>query len=152
MRRQLNTNFNLIVMVDFNITTYNSDKEYKGFQFYILNKGLNSGKPLENPCPNCFVCTCQSEEEKNQLHWLMFGLWQGKIFDQHLVGSVIPFIHIRHIKSILYDALLKMGEKPEKFKNHINEVHKIEQNRLNILKQLELMKQLKRVLMLELIS
>ena len=152
MRRQLNTNFNLIVMIDFNITTYNSDKEYKGFQFYILNKGLNSGKPLENPCPNCFVCTCQSEEEKNQLHWLMFGLWQGKIFDQHLVGSVIPFIHIRHIKSILYDALLKMGEKPEKFKNHINEVHKIEQNRLNILKQLELMKQLKRVLMLELIS
>ena len=147
MRRQLNTNFNLIVMIDFNITTYNSDKEYKGFQFYILNKGLNSGKPLENPCPNCFVCTCQSEEEKNQLHWLMFGLWQGKIFDQHLVGSVIPFIHIRHIKSILYDALLKMGEKPDKFKNHINKVHKIEQNRLNLLKQLELMKQLKRVLM-----
>ncbi len=139
-------------MIDFNITTYNSDKEYKGFQFYILNKGLNSGKPLENPCPNCFVCTCQSEEEKNQLHWLMFGLWQGKIFDQHLVGSVIPFIHIRHIKSILYDALLKMGEKPDKFKNHINKVHKIEQNRLNLLKQLELMKQLKRVLMLELIS
>ena len=139
-------------MVDFNITTYNSDKEYKGFQFYILNKGLNSGKPLENPCPNCFVCTCQSEEEKNQLHWLMFGLWQGKIFDQHLVGSVIPFIHIRHIKSILYDILLKMGEKPDKFKNHINKVHKIEQNRLNLLKQLELMKQLKRVLMLELIS
>ena len=152
MRRQLNTNFNLIVMIDFNITTYNSDKEYKGFQFYILNKGLNSGKPLENPCPNCFVCTCQSEEEKNQLHWLMFGLWQGKIFDQHLVGSVIPFIHIRHIKSILYDILLKMGEKPDKFKNHINKVHKIEQNRLNLLKQLELMKQLKRVLMLELIS
>ena len=152
MRRQLNTNFNLIVMIDFNITTYNSDKEYKGFQFYILNKGLNSGKPLENPCPNCFVCTCQSEEEKNQLHWLMFGLWQGKIFDQHLVGSVIPFIHIRHIKSILYDALLKMGEKPDKFKNHINKVHKIEQNRLNLLKQLELMKQLKRILMLELIS
>jgi hypothetical protein len=40
----------------------------------------------------------------------------------------------------------------EKFKSHINKVHKIEQNRLNILKQLELMKQLKRVLMLELIS
>ena len=139
-------------MIDFNITKYNSDKEYKGFQFYILNKGLNCGKPLENPCPNCFVCTCQSEEEKNQLHWLMFGLWQGKIFDQHLVGSVIPFIHIRHIKSILYDALLKMGEKPDKFKNHINKVHKIEQNRLNLLKQLELMKQLKRILMLELIS
>ncbi len=139
-------------MIEFNITTYNSDKEYNGFQFYILNKGLNCGKPLENPCPNCFVCTCQNEEEKNQLHWLMFGLWQGKIFNQHLVGSVIPFIHIRHIKSILSDSILKMAEKPEKFKDHISKVHKIEQNRLNILKQLELMKQLKRVLMLELIS
>ena len=65
---------------------------------------------------------------------------------------MILFIHLRHVKSILIDAINKMEVMPEKFKSHINKVHKIEQNRLNILKQLELMKQLKRVLMLELIS
>ena len=139
-------------MITFKLSTYNPVKKYTGAHFFILNKGINCGKPLENPCPNCFVCECQNEEESKQLYWLLFGLWQGKIFHPYLAGSVILFIHLRHVKSILSDAINKMEVMPEKFKSHINKVHKIEQNRLNILKQLELMKQLKRVLMLELIS
>jgi hypothetical protein len=137
---------------NFKISTHNSKHEYSGAHFFILNKGLNCGKPLEKPCPNCFVCECENEEDKKQLFWLFYGLWQGKIFHPYLTGLVILFIHLRHVKDIILDAINKMNISPEKFKSHINKVHQLEQNTQNILKQLELMKQLKRVLMLELIS
>lgn len=47
-------------------STHNSSKEYDGLYFFILNKGLNSGKLLHEPCANCFICECDNEEENNQ--------------------------------------------------------------------------------------
>ncbi|WP_371923412.1 hypothetical protein [Flavobacterium sp. HSC-61S13] len=37
------------------IKTHKKGNLYKGIYFFILNKGLNSGKPLSQPCANCFV-------------------------------------------------------------------------------------------------
>ena len=79
-------------MLQFQLTTYNPDKEYSGLYIFILNKGLNSGKPLKTPCPNCFVCKLKNEEEREQIYWLLFGLWQGRAFYTSLLGSVIPYI------------------------------------------------------------
>ena len=139
-------------MIDFNITTYNSDKEYKGFQFYILNKGLNCGKPLENPCPNCFVCKLKNEEEREQFYWLLFGLWQGRAFYTSLLGSVIPYIRKNDLKDIIQNGIEKLNLNPEKVKKNISAVAKIEEQRITILKQLELIKQLKMALMFEVLK
>ena len=130
-------------MLQYNLRTFNPDKKYSGFHFYILNKGLNSGKPLLNSCPNCFVCQCSNEEEMQELYWLLFGLWKGKAFQINLTGSVIPFIRMKELKEIIQKGISKLQEKPEKVKQNISTIAKIEKQRLNIVKQIQLIQQLK---------
>lgn len=89
----------------FKLKSHRVNEEYKGFHFFILNKGLNSGKPLNEPCPNCFVCICQSEQEKESLYWIAFALWQGQRFKQFLHGSAIPFIRINDLKNCLKSGI-----------------------------------------------
>jgi len=98
-------------------------KTYKGkhvFQphFFILNKGNNCGKPLTAACANCFVCLCNTEEEKNFHYWLLYALWQTSQFEPYLCGSVIPFIHIKNVKSVVANAVLKAN-------NNLNKYHKV---------------------------
>ena len=78
-----------------------STKEVLSTQFYVLSKGLNSGKPLEKPCPNCFVITVKNDEEKEFLFWLCWGLWQSKKFHHLHTGSVIPFVRLHEFKAFL---------------------------------------------------
>lgn len=134
------------------ITTFSPGKNYSGHFFYILNKGNNSGKPLKAPCPNCFVCECETEEEKENLYWLIFGLWQGKVFYTSLLGSVIPYIRKNDVKDIVQNGIDKLNLNPEKVKKNISAVAKIEEQRINILKQLDLMKQLKMALMFDVLK
>lgn len=45
----------------------------KAFRWNLINANENnSGKPLDAACPNCFVCICKTEEEKQQLYWLFY--------------------------------------------------------------------------------
>ena len=62
------------------IIIYNPKNQKSDFEFYALSKGLNSGKPLENPCPNCFVISCRNAEEMDVYRSLLFGLWKLKAF------------------------------------------------------------------------
>jgi hypothetical protein len=139
-------------MFNYQIKTYNPEIEVTEFHFFILNKGLNSGKPLLEPCPNCFVCTFKTNEEKEQLYWLVFGLWQGKIFHQNLLGSVIPYIRLKCLKEVIQLGITKYLSNPEKAKKNISTIHQIEKQRQNIIKQFQLMQQLKLVLIQEVLK
>jgi hypothetical protein len=139
-------------MFQFKITTFNPDKEYSGFHFFILNKGLNSGKPLLNPCPNCFVLNCVSAEVKLDLYWLIYGLWQGKAFRSSLIGSVIIYIRKNELENVIKNGIVKLEQDPIKVKKNISAVAKIEEHRLNILKQIQLMQQLKLSLMFDILK
>jgi hypothetical protein len=88
-------------MFSFKLKTHKLNAIYSEPHFFILNKGNHSGKPMNNPCPNCFVCICSSEEEKEMLYWLVMGLCQGRVFEQYLCGSVIPFVRINDVKKAL---------------------------------------------------
>ena len=88
--------------------------------FFILSKGNNSGKPLDAACPNCFVCICKSEEEKEQLYWLFYGLWQGSFFHPFLAGSVISFIKLDDLKKIAAMALEKITANQKQFNKNIS--------------------------------
>ncbi len=83
------------------IKCYKLQQQPVPHSFYIFNKGLNSGKPLAEPCPNCFVCACSSQEEKEFYYWLCFGLWQAKYWQVFLSGSIIEFLRIADFKSEL---------------------------------------------------
>jgi hypothetical protein len=111
-------------MQAFEIKTHQPGRTYATPHFFILNKGLNSGKPLENPSPNCFVITTNSKESRDSLFYLCLSLQNGKYFAYYLKGSVIPFICISDAKSVLIKALEnnhqgQWAEKIEKLKKII---------------------------------
>jgi hypothetical protein len=120
---------------------------YEGHRFFVLSKGMNAGKPLEHPCPNCFVIFAKSEEEKNLLYWLCFGLWQGNYFHPFITGSVIPFIRLDDIKTVVCQALQKVELKNGELQKSIGIMKDLQLHQVNILKQLELIKQAKKALM-----
>lgn len=110
----------------FNIKSHRQGVVYSMPHFFILNKGNNSGKPLFAPCPNCFVIQFQSEEEKEQIYWLLYSLWQSKAFYPFLRGSVIPFVVLRDVKSCLLDGLNKIGQNPAQFEKAVAALRSLE--------------------------
>jgi hypothetical protein len=97
------------------ITTYSPDQKRSPFAFFILNKGMNSGKPLEHPCPNCFTFNAADQAEKDLYYWICFGLWQSKSLHPYLNGSVIPFIHLRDLNQVISQASEKALATPANF-------------------------------------
>ena len=101
---------NWIPMSTFQIKTHQPGRTYAKPHFYILNKGLNSGKPLDKPCPNCFVITTTTRAERESLYYLCLSLKVGQFFAYYLKGSVIPFIGISDAKKVINAALQNYEE------------------------------------------
>lgn len=91
--------------LNFQVKTYKLGRSYNTPHFYILNKGLNSGRPMNKPCPNCFVVLTQTDEQRELLYYLCFSLQIGRYFSYYIKGSVIPFISISDTKQVLKTAL-----------------------------------------------
>jgi hypothetical protein len=139
-------------MIKFKLSTYREGKDFKGSYFFILNKGNNSGKPMLTPCPNCFVCLCENDQDKEELYWLLFGMWQGKAIHPHLISSVIPFIRLRELCDLIKIGLEKLTINPEKVRKNISIIVQMEKHQDNIQKQLDLIKQMKRALIFEVLK
>lgn len=71
------------------------------YHFWVLCKGNNAGKPLQKPCPNCFIVVCDTQAEKDFYQSLCFALWKAKIFERELIGSVIPFIRLPEFRKVI---------------------------------------------------
>lgn len=115
--------------------------------FFVLSKGLNSGKPLNEPCANCFIISCKTEEVKYKLFWLCFGIWQAKGFRKHLRDSVIPFISIVEIRKVLnasYSTAIKNKAHLEK---SIETIKDLQEKRNQYYKSLQLIEEAKRIIM-----
>lgn len=127
------------------IFTYNPKNQKSEFEFYALSKGLNSGKPLDVPCPNCFVISCRNAKEMDVYRSLLFGLWKTKSFHQFLVGSVIPFVRIGDFKNIVFEQAKNLQGRERAFKNDIRKVKTLEQKERQMYEQLFLISELKRI-------
>ncbi|MFD1616556.1 DUF6943 family protein [Gelatiniphilus marinus] len=112
-------------MSTFELKTHQIGKTYSQPHFFILNKGQNSGKPLTNPCPNCFVVTVPTEEEKNTLYHLSMMLQIGGFYAYYLRGSVIPFISIDDCRNTLKDGLKSAQNINDQMQKHIKAVEVI---------------------------
>lgn len=106
-------------MKNYNIKSNRKGAEHQKPHFYILNKGMNSGKPLQMPCPNSFVFTSETEQEREFYYWLIFGLWRSKSFHQYLRGSVIPFIALRDLYTCIQAGEVEAKANIELFKKNI---------------------------------
>ena len=112
-------------MSTFELKTHRSGRTYSKPHFFILNKGLNSGKPLSNPCSNCFVVQTSTEKEKNTLFHLSMMLQIGGFYAYYLKGSVIPFISIDDCRNTLKKGLESNKSMSNQMQKHIKAVEVI---------------------------
>ena len=109
----------------FELKTHQIGRTYSNPHFFILNKGLNSGKPLSNPCPNCFVVITKMETEKNTLFHLSMMLQIGGFYAYYLKGSVIPFISVDDCRNTLKKGLKSTSNIKDQMQKHIKAVEVI---------------------------
>jgi hypothetical protein len=128
------------------ITTYNPDQKRSPFAFFILNKGMNSGKPMEQPCPNCFTFNATDQTEKDHYYWICFGLWQSRSFHQHLIGSVIPFIRLRELSQAINQASEKAQANPGTFQKTVEALKILDQHEKNYHRNLLLISEAKKAI------
>lgn len=102
------------VMLKNKVRTYSVQQETPKMAIFILNRGRNAGKPLRQPCPNCFIIYCKDENEVENYYWTFFSLWKSKFFHRFLCGSVIDMLRITDLKKILIEKVQPNFENFEK--------------------------------------
>jgi hypothetical protein len=146
-RAKADTNLKASIMHSPKIHTFNPKNPVSDFSVFILCKGLNSGKPLEKPCPNCFVIACKNADEMDFYKTLAFGLWKAKHFHQFLVGSVIPFIRIDDFKSTIKTQAEEVSKNKLAFATDVQKVKLIERKEKQMYETLALLADVKRAMM-----
>lgn len=111
-------------MITFEIITHRTGNKYYKPTIFILNKGLNSGKPMKQATANCFAIITKSDKEAEDLYHVALALWQTKYWNQFLIGSVILFLRITDFKEEFYKKSKVMISEHEE---HCKVVDKIKQ-------------------------
>ena len=134
-------------MFTFSIQCFNPTKNeiILNTQFCVLSKGLNSGKPLEKPCPNCFIITANNPEKKEFLFWLCWGLWQSKKIHYFLTGSVIPFIRLNEFKSYLNEQITIACNHQQQYQKSIKTLQQLQALENNYKQNLQLIQKAKKM-------
>jgi hypothetical protein len=134
-------------MPDFIIKTYQKDTAYKGNQIFILNKGMNSGKPKKEPFTNSFVIIFPSDEEAETVYWLAYSLWKAKFWHQSLYGSVIPFLRITDFKKEFNFRVNQMMEEHEQHKKNVQALKILELKEKQFHENIKLINDLRRAIL-----
>ena len=98
-------------------------------------------------CANCFVFIADNVEEKDFYFFLFYGLWQGGLFRPFITGSVIPFIRIDDLHSVVNEASLKVSSKPNEVDAVVKMMNDLDTYNDVLLKKIALIKQTKKALM-----
>ncbi|MGL2993515.1 DUF6943 family protein [Flavobacterium sp. TSSA_36] len=114
-------------MLHFLIKTHKNGTHYKQPHFFILNKGMNSGKPQKESFTNSFVIICKSEAEVEDSFWIAFSLWKTKFWHQHLIGSVIPFIRLAEFQKEFISKSTQLMQEHEEHQKNIEALKLLEQ-------------------------
>ncbi|MCL6462008.1 MAG: hypothetical protein I4O51_09075 [Flavobacterium micromati] len=134
-------------MPNFIVKTHQKDTIYLGNQIFILNKGINSGKPQKEPFTNSYVIIFSSEEDAEMMYWLAYSLWQMKFWHQHLIGSVIPFIRIKCFQTEFDHKVTKMLSDFEQHQKDIHAIKTLEQQKQHLERNLKLINELKKCIL-----
>lgn len=88
-------------MLTHKVRTYSVHREAPEQALYILNRGRNAGKPLFEPCPNCFILYVSNTEELETWYWTFYAFWKHRFFHPHLCGSVIEMLRLCDLKTLI---------------------------------------------------
>lgn len=133
-------------MFKFKIKTYREGLAFSESHFFILSRGTNAGKPLEKPCANCFLVETDHLEARHFFYWLTYALWQTDFFKPHMVGSVVPFLHIATVRKGLKIARDKVLKDRRAYLKSLALLRDFEKKAEILNKQMELIAQVKKAI------
>ena len=105
--------------------------------FYILNKGDNAGCPSTDPWTNSFAVICQHEKAFKFYYWLVYALFNTGEFKPRIKGSVIPYINISDVNSILKKIAALISEDWEKLQTLIDTLDDAARLKTTLLQQVK---------------
>ena len=135
--------------MQFQIKVHVPGRTYPDYHFFILSRGNNAGKPLDQACPNCFVIASPSGDEIQFLYWLCYGLWQCKLFHPYLSGSVIPFIRIGELRTVINQAYQRVNSNRSSWLKTIKSVNQLLSRQQKLTIQLKLVHELKNLILIK---
>ena len=134
-------------MPNFIIKTHQKDTTYKGNQIFILNKGMNSGKPQKEPFTNSFVIIFPDEKDAETVYWLAYSLWKSKFWHQFLIGSVIPFLRINDFKKDFDSKVNEMMQEYELHQKQVQALRLLEQKEDQLHQNIVLINEMRRIIL-----
>ncbi len=140
--------FNPLVMKNFIIKCHAAGKSYTNPHFFVLNKGVNSGKPQDEPFTNSFVVIFQNETDKEDVMCIASSLWKSKFWIPCLRGSVIPFIALSEFKKEFFPKVIRALEDYEQHQKNIKALKLLLQQEDHHKKNIHLINELRNTIML----
>jgi hypothetical protein len=134
-------------MPNFIIKTHQKDCRYNGNSIFILNKGMNSGKPSKEPFTNSFVVQFQNEEDAETVYWLAYSLWKANFWHPSLIGSVIPFLRIQDFKNGFNKKVNQMLQEHEQHLKQVQALRLLEQKENKLQQNIALINEMRRVIL-----
>ena len=109
------------------------------FRFFIQSHGFNAGRPLRNPKVNCWEFITEREADFE----ILYIVFESKILQSFIRGSVIPFIALNEYKNIISPILKNAIHENRIINEHYLQLRKIEQQTANQEKIIKLLKEMK---------
>jgi len=132
--------------MNFIIKTHRKDTQYNKPCLFILNKGLNSGKPQLEPFANSFVIIFEKQEDAENIYFVAYSLWKSKFWHQFLIGSVIPFLRLKDIEKEFYKRVQLVYNEFEDHKKNIAALKLLEEQENHFNKNLKLINDIRNVI------
>ena len=134
-------------MLKFIIKTHRKDTIYTKPHLFLLNKGMNSGKPQKEPFTNSFVIIFENESDFDSINLTAYALWKTKFWHQFLKGSVIPFLSLQDIRK---EFSMKVNQEIKDHEQHLKSVQALkllEQSEKRFHENLNLINDMRRVIL-----
>lgn len=115
------------------LVTYNGQQA----DFYILNKGLNAGKPSRTPFRNSFAVFSDNEFLFQKVQVLFIG----RCFEPFIHGSVIPTIRIKEVKDVILENPINLDDKAKERLKSLDEIDKfilLSQQKIKLFKEMKI--------------
>ena len=138
--------------MNFIIKTHTKDTQYNKPCLFLLNKGLNSGKPQKEPFTNSFVIIFENQDDVDNVFFISYSLWKTKFWHQFLIGSVIPFLRLQEFKKEFNQKVNALMQEHEKHKKNVAALKLLEEKENQFLKNLNLISDLRKAIIYQYIK
>ena len=134
-------------MPNFIIKTHRKDTLYAKPHLFILNKGMNSGKPQKEPFTNSFVIIFENEQDCENIYWVTFSMWKSKFWHRNLCATVIPFLRIADFIKEFSEKAEEMLQDFEQHKKDVETLRLLELKEKQFHQNINLINDLRRVIL-----